>query len=169
MESFGQFTHDWANFYGALAQVSGALVGLVFVALTFRPKALVGGDDPLLGALARQTFADFLLLLLVSMLMLVPQFPAADLATGLLIMVCLGIIRIVHDLARLHAHLRRVRIAQRFVLSLVGHVFLGAAAIELLHGIISSLKSGALMLVGVLFLLASGCRSAWVLVVNAGT
>ncbi|MBU6416141.1 MAG: hypothetical protein KJS83_03090 [Xanthomonadaceae bacterium] len=158
--------HDWANFFSALAQVSGALVGLVFVALTFNAKTLLRGGDPLMGALARQTFSDFLLLLIVSMLMLVPHFSALDMGEGLLIMVALGIGRILRDLFRLREHLRRLRIAQRFFLSLLGHAFLGAAGAELLRGAIGSGLTGSLLLSGTSLLLLSGCRSAWVLVVH---
>lgn len=66
MESFLQVTRDWTNFCEALAQISGALLGLVFVALTFNPRLPGNGKDPVLGALAHQTFADFALLMLVS-------------------------------------------------------------------------------------------------------
>src|SRR5690625_7540997 len=62
----------WEGFFASLAQISGTLGGLVFVALTFKPKSFMKGGDQLLTVLARQVFADFLSLLLISMLMLSP-------------------------------------------------------------------------------------------------
>jgi hypothetical protein len=99
-------THDWANFFGALAQVSGGLVGLVFVALTFNSKALGVNGDPMLGALARQTFADFLILLLVSLVMLTPHMEAANVGLMLLLFCCVDTARIVQSLLRLRSQLR---------------------------------------------------------------
>lgn len=166
MDSFSQMTHDWANFFSALAQVSGALVGLVFVALTFNAKKLGIGGDPMLGALARQTFADFLLLLLISMLMLTPHVPAANVGMMFLVFVAFGIARILYSLLQLRAHLRRWAILQRFVLSAVGQVMLGWAGATLILGNADPGASGSLLIAGILPLMLSGCRSAWLLVVH---
>lgn len=166
METFGQFAHQWSNFFSALAQISGTLVGLVFVALTFKPRALVGGGDPLLGALARQTFSNFLLLRVMSLLMLTPGFEAESMGEGLLIMVALGVARIVYELAKLHAHLNRWRVMPRFMFLLAGHVFLGLTGVQLVRGAIQASATTTFLLAGVIVLLLSGCRSAWLLVVH---
>lgn len=169
MDSFSQMTHDWANFFSALAQVSGALVGLVFVALTFHPKKLGIGGDPLLGALARQTFADFLLLLIISMLMLTPHMLAVNVGAALLVFVAFGLARIAHSLFLLRAHLRRWMLLQRFILSAVGHAMLGLAGVQLMQGNAKPGLTGSLLLSGVVMLMLSGCRSAWLLVVHEET
>ncbi len=165
MDAYGQMIHDWTNFFGALAQVSGALVGLVFVALTFNAKQLGIGGDPMLGALARQTFADFILLLFVSMLMLTPHVPEWNAGAVLLMFVGVGLVRLLRSLSRLRAHLRRWAILQRFVLSAVGQGVLGYAGIELVRGGAGD-HIGSLLIAAVLPLLLSGCRSAWLLVMH---
>lgn len=165
MDAFTQMAHDWANFFGALAQVSGALVGLVFVALTFNAKKLGVGGDPLLGALARQTFADFMLLLFVSMLMLTPHMSGQSAGTVLFAFTALGILRLLRNLSRLGAHFRRWKILQRFVPSAIGQLLLGYAAIQLMRGDLNS-DLGSLLFAGTLPVMLSGCRSAWMLVMH---
>src|SRR5882757_3466370 len=121
MDSFSQMIQDWAGFFSALAQVSGSLVGLVFVALTFNAKALGVGGNPLLGALAQQTFADFLLLLLISLLMLVPHTSAGNIGALFVLFSAADTLRIVRNLLRLRAHLRTPgggwQVTRRYLLS----------------------------------------------------
>jgi len=166
VDGFIQMTHDWVNFFGALAQISGALVGLVFVALTFNSKTLGLNGDPLLGALARQTFADFLLLLVISMLMLMPYMTANTLRAVLLILVAFGLARILYSLFQLRAHLHRRKILQRFVPSAAGHLCLGWVGIQLVRGATDPRTTGLLLFSGVVLLMLSGCRSAWLLVLH---
>lgn len=163
MDAFTQMTHDWVNFFSALAQVSGALVGLVFVALTFNAKKLGVGGDPMLGALARQTFADFVLLLFVSMLMLAPHVQAPSVGMAMLLFATVGTLRLAWSLSRLRAHFRRWKLLQRFILSFVGQLAVGAAGVELMRGDMAVV--GSLLFSGSLSLMISGCRSAWMLVV----
>lgn len=154
---------------GALAQVSGGLVGLVFVALTFNAKALGVGGDPMLGALARQTFADFLLLLLVSLVMLTPHTAAANVGLIFLAFSVVDTLRILRNLLRLRRHLRgsagNWEITRRFLLSALAHLLLAGVGIGLLSHADPGL-SGSLLFSGVMLLLLSGCRSAWLLVMQ---
>jgi hypothetical protein len=63
---------NWSSFFGSIAQVSGGLVGLVFVALTFKPEMFGAAGDVGMRKLAGQVFSDFLNVLLVSLVMLIP-------------------------------------------------------------------------------------------------
>lgn len=170
MDSFSQMTQDWANFFGALAQVSGGLVGLVFVALTFNARALGTGGDPLLGALARQTFGDFLILLLISLVMLTPHFASANVGATLLSFVAIDMLRLVRSLMRLRRHLRgpsgRWEVIQRFVLSGMAHLLLGLVGLELMRGNTAPGVTGSTLFAGIILMLLSGCRSAWLLVIQ---
>ena len=170
MENFSLMTHDWSAFFSAMAQISGSLVGLVFVALTFNPRLLGTGRDPILGVLARQTFADFILLLLVSMVMLTPHL-SADVVGGLILaLAAVNILRVAIGLWRQRAQLfgrpSGSVLPQRFILSLFGHVMVGWAGVELVLGDSSPGKTGTFLLAGTLMLLLSGCRSAWLLVTH---
>lgn len=90
-------THAWTDFFSALARVRGALVGLIFVALTFKPKMLVRSGDPRMGALASWTFADFLLLLLISVAMLAPQMLASNVGAIFLLIVVIDLARMLRS------------------------------------------------------------------------
>ena len=172
MDTFSQMTQDWANFFGALAQVSGGLVGLVFVALSLNTRALGAGGDPLLGALARQTFGDFVILLLLSLVMLVPHTSSANVGTIVLGSTAIDAIGLVRSLARLRRHLRGPsatwEILQRFAVSGLGHLMLILVGIELMRGNLNYDLTGSLLISGVILMVVSGCRSAWLLVTREG-
>ncbi len=172
MDSFNQMTQDWAGFFSALAQVSGGLVGLVFVALTFNAKALGMGGNPLLKALAQQTFADFLLLLLISLLMLVPHTSAGNIGALFILFSAADTLRIVRNLLRLRSHLRTPvggwQVTRRYLLSGLAHIQLLWVGINLIRGDSNSSLTFSLLFSGIFLLLISGCRSAWLLLVHQG-
>lgn len=170
MDAYAQMTQEWAGFFSTLAQVSGGLAGLVFVALTFNSRTLGVGGDPMLSTLARQTFGDFVVLLLVSLIMLVPHASMASVAAALLLSSGLAAWRILRSLLRLRHGLRHPTggwtITQRFVLSGLGNLLIAAVGVELLRGNPVPDRTGSLLFGGVIMLLLSGCRSAWLLVVT---
>jgi hypothetical protein len=168
MDAYAQMTQEWSGFFSALAQVSGGLAGLVFVALTFNSRTLGADGDPVLSTLARQTFGDFVVLLLVSLIMLVPHASMGSVALALFISSGLAAWRILGSLLRLRRQLRRGswEITQRFLLSALGHALLAAVGVELLRGNPVPDRTGSLLFGGVIMLLLSGCRSAWLLVVT---
>ena len=172
LDSFSQMILDWTGFFSALAQVSGGLVGLVFVALTFNAKALGVGGNPMLNALAQQTFGDFMLLLLISLLMLVPHTTADAIGSVFVILSAADTIRIARNLLRLRSHLRTPaggwQMTRRFLLSGLAHVLILWVGIELMRGDNNPSLSSNLLINGVLLLLLSGCRSAWLLLVHQG-
>jgi hypothetical protein len=163
-----QMSQEWSGFFSALAQVSGGLVGLVFVALTFNPKKLGAGGDPMLGELARVTFSDFLVLLMVSLLMLVPHATVSSLGGAFVAVGATGALRILHSLVRLRAHLRpgqvRWGIVPRFILSVLGHLLNVVIGLLLLRGKPDTDVIGSLLVSTVVLLLLSASRSAWLLV-----
>jgi hypothetical protein len=172
LDDFTQLFSAWSGFFSALAQVSGGLVGLVFVALTFNHKALGVGSNPVLAALAQQTFADFLLLLLISLVMLVPQISVLNLGGLLAGFSIADILRTLRKLFGLRAHWRTPaagwQIMQRFLLSVVAHVLIAWAGVALLLGGATPSLEASLMFSGIIMLLLSGCRSAWLLLVHTG-
>ena len=164
-----QMSQEWSAFFSALAQVSGGLVGLVFVALTFNPQKLSAGGDPMLGELARVTFTDFLVLLMVSLVMLVPHATTASVGVTVLAIGGASVLRITHALVRLRRHLRPGtggwRVAQRFALSVLGHVLLLAVGLTLLLPPKPDFDvTGSFLFTAVSVLLLSASRSAWLLV-----
>lgn len=171
MDNFSLMTHDWSDYFSAMAQISGSLVGLACVALTFNPRLLGTGRNPILGMLARQAFADFILLLVVSLVMLTPHLLANE-AGGLILGLSAGnVLRVAVGLWRQRAQLFGGRasgslLLQRFILSFVGHVMIGWTGVELMLGDSAQYTTGMLLLSGTLMLLLAGCRSAWLLVTH---
>jgi hypothetical protein len=163
---------EWTTLFSALAQVSGGLVGLVFVALTFNPQKLSRGGDPMLAELARVTFTDFLVLLFVSLVMLVPRPNAFSVAGTLLGIGGLATLRMARSLVRLRAHMRpgtgAWQVVQRFTLSVLGHLLLLAVGVMLLAPKPDFDQAGSFLFSAVSVLLLSASRSAWLLVIPEG-
>lgn len=169
MSDYQTVLASFANYFGAIAQVSGALVGLVFVALTFNNKALGNDGHPGMRALARQVFADFLTVLFLALMMLVPGVPPAEIGVVLLGLSVVGIFRIARSVFELlrdpkHRH-QRLLLLQRFGLSFVGNAFCLAAGVRAIQGRQdSAFWSFVASAPGML--LISGSRSAWLLVTH---
>ena len=170
MDAFTEMAQASAAFFSALAQVSGGLVGLVFVALTFNPRTLGANGDPVLAALARQTFGDFVMLLVVSMVMLIPHISPPSVGLTFLVICVVDTLRIARNLVRLRRSLRGPaggwNLTQRFMLSALAHIMIGWMAVELLRGNPHPEITFSLLFSGMVTLLLSGCRSAWLLVVQ---
>lgn len=162
---------SFANFFGAVAQVSGALVGLVFVALTFNARLLGDGGHAGLRALAQQVFADFLLVLMLALIMLVPGISPANLGIILIVLALTGSGRIARSLMKFlrdASHRgERVGLSRRFGLSLAGNVCFLIAGWLAIRGT-SNPIFWSLLVSGTLALLISGSRSAWLLVTQTG-
>lgn len=161
-------TETWLSFFGSIAQVSGGLVGLVFVALTFKPDMFGAAGDVGMRRLAGQIFSDFLNVLLVSLVMQVPS-PGIRVAGFLGIVGALGSVRVVRSLIEI----RRAKsgpvshgpIRQRMIMSLNGNLALllacGVAMLGRREDLFWWLVVG-----GVITLVLSGSRSAWLLVTH---
>lgn len=159
----------FANYFGAIAQVSGALVGLVFVALTFNNSALGKDGHPGMRALARQVFADFLMVLFLALMLLLPGIPQPYLGSVLLGLSVVGILRIARNVIELlrdprHRH-QRWLLLQRFGLSFIGSIFFLTAGALAIQGRQDS-AFWSLVASAPILLLISGSRSAWLLVTH---
>jgi len=156
-----------AGYFSTVAQVSGGLLGLVFVAISFNTKVLGENGNPALRDLARQTFADFLVVLMVSLFAL---FPAGlNLPVGLLLIsiATTGTLRIVRGFVlSVRAGERRPAVLNRFGLSLLGHAGLFAAGAVALSDDLDVRQFEIFLLAATLILLIAGSRSAWILFVH---
>ena len=169
MDPFKAFAEACIPFFSSVAQVDGGLLGLVFVALTFNTKALGIAGDRGLRDLARQTFSDFLMVLLMALIMLVPNTSPRQIGVILILLAAIGSVRIVLSLAALRRNstLSSGRLVlQRFGLSLLGHVGIFVAGYLLWTASENFSATGSLLVTSPLALLVSGSRSAWLLVVH---
>ena len=156
-----------AGYFSTVAQVSGGLLGLVFVAISFNTRVLGENGSPALRDLARQTFADFLVVLMVSLFVLFP--PGLDLPIGALLIAiaATGTLRIVRGLVlAVRAGERRPVVLNRFGLSLLGHAGLFAAGLAAARDTPDVRQFETLLVTAPLILLIAGSRSAWILFVH---
>ena len=90
----------WHDFYATVAGLSATLVGLLFVGLGLNPRIMAADGPTGMRVLAAQTFHNFLVLLVVSLIALIPDDTARTLAITLLIIGVQGVIRVAFDLRR---------------------------------------------------------------------
>jgi hypothetical protein len=81
-------TQDWSNFGQVVGASSGALVGLLFVAVSFSRDRIAQSQS--LRASASQTLVLFMLPLVVSILLLTPRQPHWVLGTELIALAVIG-------------------------------------------------------------------------------
>lgn len=178
MDPTASFVASFNGYFSAIAQVSGGLVGLVFVALTFNIRTLGLRGDPTLQALARQTLSDFLVVLILSLVMLLPHVPPGNLGIVITAISAAGLLRAGQSLLILRradtSGAPRGMLARRFGLSILGNLFVLAPGLLLLaQSSLTISPSTLLSMVGSLFasapilLLLSGCRTAWLLVLHS--
>jgi hypothetical protein len=98
--SFAEQIGEWHEFYTTVAGLAGTLVGLLFVGLGLNPRIITVGGPSGMRVLAAQTFHNFLVVLVIALIALVPDDTARSLAITLLIVGVQGIIRVALDLRR---------------------------------------------------------------------
>jgi hypothetical protein len=152
----GYATAMWLSFGEALAAVAGALVGLLFVAVSVKGEALAKSLS--LRSRAAQTLVLFMTSVLVAVLLVAPQPPAALGWELLAVAVVSGAALLVLDRRAGHGSNQRVaRYIERFSPNTVTAVLVGVAGLTFL------LKAGG----GLYWLIPAAVASLLGGVVNA--
>jgi len=73
MGTFAAAVGGWHDFYMVVGTASATLVGLLFVSLSLNPHVIAAGEGSSLRVLATQTFANFLLVLMIAVVFLIPK------------------------------------------------------------------------------------------------
>ena len=166
MENFDAFMHSAVPYFAAVAQVGGAMLGLIFVAFTFNPKALGKRERNL----AQQTFADLLMVLVTALALLLPSTPPKQVALATLAIALAGSVQMAWNLTLLLRSTPQARDARyllrRYGVSLLGHAGLLAASVLFIGEGAAGATMRSLLLLSPLALLVAGSRSAWMLVVR---
>jgi hypothetical protein len=158
----GYTTATWLGFGEALAAVTGALTGLLFVALSVKSDVLAASRR--LSSRAAETLVLFMISVLITVLLVAPQPPVALGAELLAVAVVSGIALFVLDRRAGHATDQGVAAyIERFSPNTITAVLVGVAALSLL------LKAGGglyWLIPAAVASLLGGVVNAWLFLVN---
>ena len=127
----GYTTAMWLGFGEALAAVAGALTGLLFVAVSVKSDVLAASRS--LSSRAAQTLVLFMTSVLIAVLLVAPQPPAAFGSELLAVAAVSGTALLILDRRAGHGSDERVaRIIERFSPNTITAVLVGVAGLTLL-------------------------------------
>ncbi len=167
MDEFLASLQSWQLFFATVAAASATLTGLLFVSLSLNRERLTGGRSHLLLASARLTFSDFLYVLMIALVFLVPHQIPLSLAVALMVLGISRAIGLIRDYAK-HWRGGKTKLNSGVVLRELGLPAIASAglitiAITTLVGVTDAIYG----LVGVIAaLLLSACWRAWLLLVE---
>src|SRR3954447_12406024 len=92
--SFAAQIPSWQAFFATVAGLTATLSGLLFVGLGLNPRILATAGPVGMRVLAAQTFHNFLVVLVIALIALLPDDTAHSLAVTLLIVGMQGVLRV---------------------------------------------------------------------------
>jgi hypothetical protein len=167
MDNFLADLQSWQIFYTTVAAASATLTGLLFVSLSLNRERLKGVQSETVVGMARRTFANFLYVLMVSLVFLVPHQLPISLTVALLV---LGITRGA-GLLREAAVLRKAPASRRDYRTLFREIGLPAVAsigLILVAIYVAFGKTDAMygLVIVIAALLGNACWNAWLLLME---
>jgi uncharacterized membrane protein len=159
----------WHDFFAAVAGVAATLVGLLFVALALNPAVMADHGPAGLRTWAGQTFYNFLIVLAVALVVLIPDADPLGLGLPLLILGVWGVVRVVADARRVRSdpapewHGRPV--LARFASPLAGYVIAAWVGTQIMRG---DADAVGWLVATVFFLMMSAAGNCWDLLREIG-
>jgi len=167
MDIYAQRIQEWQSFYATVAGACATIIGLVFVGLSVNVDILTRRENSESMRLAKQTFADLILVLLVALSFLVPRQNRGGLVLLLWVLALVWILAVQKSfreaLAEQKGHVRIGYLLRVFGLSALGGFGLLFIGLLLRVGRVESLHWLVLVLAA---LLASAIRNSWYLLVH---
>jgi hypothetical protein len=160
---------EWHDFFAAVAGVAATLVGLLFVALALNPAVMADDGPAGLRTWAGQTFHNFLTVLAVGLIVLIPDAGPLGLGLPLLILGAWGVARVIADARHVRSdpapewHGRPV--LTRFASPLVGYATAVWVGTQILRG---DADAVGWMVSAVFFLMMSAASNCWDLLREIG-
>lgn len=158
---------SWQSFFATLASATATLAGLLFVALSFNLELLLRDEHEHSKRIATETFALFLYVLIVALLLLMPHSTRLELA---LEVAAVGVVGLANAMRRLVQTFQtspgtafREHALQRFTASMSVFLAMVVAAFGVLRHWPWAIHWLGMVLVGLLIVAA---RRAWYLLVT---
>jgi hypothetical protein len=168
MNTFNETLKNWQVFYSTASAVSATLTGLLFVALSINIKRFKKPKNSYLLQIARRTFGDYLYVLMIGLVFLVPDQIPAGFSLALLVLAVSRGIGLIHLAIDTHHSARKsdanTHIIREFALPAVACLGLIIVAASVMAGYNNA---PVLLVIVVAALLASASWSAWVLLINS--
>jgi hypothetical protein len=167
LDNFVQALNGWEIFYSTVALASVTLAGLLFVSLSIRQERMKDQAYRSILKLARGSFSDFLYVLMIGLVFLVPHPVPIGLAIALFV---LGASRAVGFGRQLFAVMRSragrspgVHALRGIILPLIASLGLILVGIEILRGVMIALYA---LVIVVSALLTTASWNAWLILVG---
>ena len=160
---------EWHDFFAAVAGVAATLVGLLFVSLALNPAVMADDGPAGLRTWAGQTFHNFLVVLVIALVVLIPETGPLGLGVPLLILGIWGVARVVADARRVRSdpdpewHGRSV--LTRFASPLAGYAIAVWVGTQVLRG---DADAVGWLVATVFFLMMSAAGNCWDLLREIG-
>jgi len=169
MQTFAQYIERWHDFYMLAGTAAATLIGLLFVSLTLSIEVMSDESQIGLKQLATQTFASFLYVLLISLLLLIPDHNPNLIGVEILILGAFGLVNAARHIQPVIGHLQatwaKTYLFWRFIMPTASYVGLIVIAFTVWRG----RHDGLFSLVYVVFvLLITATHNAWDLLVGIG-
>jgi hypothetical protein len=166
MDEFVQALNEWEIFFSTVSLASVTLAGLLFVSLSIRQEQMKNQVFRSVVRLARGSFGDFLYVLMLGLVFLVPHPAPIGLAVALCV---LGISRAVGMARQIYRTLRSTAKGQEdmhafrgIVLPAIASLGLVVVGVEVVRGVMIAIYA---LVIVVAALLSSASWNAWLILV----
>jgi hypothetical protein len=160
---------EWHDFLAAVAGVAATLVGLLFVALALNPAVMADDGPAGLRTWAGQTFHNFLTVLAVALVVLIPDAGPLGLGLPVLILGVWGVARIITDARRVRSdpapEWHGLPVLTRFASPLAGYAIAVWVGTQILRG---DADAVGWLVATVFFLMMSAASNCWDLLREIG-
>ncbi len=167
MDTFIQALSDWQIFYSTVSLASVTLAGLLFVSLSLRQERTSAEGNSNFTRLARGSFSDFLYILMLGLVFLVPHQAPIGLAVALLVLGLsrfIGLFRVV--VSSLHLKSRKtitLNIIREIALPSLASLVLIIVGVEVLRNEMVAVYG---LVIVVAALLTTASWNAWIILVS---
>jgi hypothetical protein len=165
MDSFIASLQSWQLFFATVAAASATLTGLLFVSLSLNRDRLKGEQAHKTILTARQTFGDFLYVLMISLVFIVPHLVPYSLTIALL---ALGVTRGAGFIREASVSLRNNRMSPQLLIKEIGLPL--TASLGLILVAVAVFWGATIAIYGLVAviaaLLTTACWNAWLLLIE---